>query len=201
MREHDTPDRAGNGSEGPPVYPGESTDTPTGTTPGTDPGTDTGTGTGDATGTEAFAGTDPYGGTDTYAGTGTPAGTDSGGETDTGTGTGSETDTGATGDTEPRADAAATGQDEGPQLLDPADDVEFRTRWRDIQSQFVDDPKEAVHAADTLVADVMRKLAETFADHKRNLEGQWSEGEDVDTEGLRTALRQYRSFFNRLLTR
>ncbi|MER7521075.1 hypothetical protein [Streptomyces sp. NPDC126499] len=197
MREHDIPDRAGNGSDGPPVYPGESTDTPTGTTPGSP-----GTGSGTATGTEAFAGADPYGGTETYADT------ETGGETTGTTGTGMETDTTTDTDTTtataPETDTAAgtgTARDEGPQLLDPSDDEEFRARWSDIQSQFVDDPRGAVHAADSLVADVMRKLAETFADHKRNLEGQWSEGEDVDTEGLRTALRQYRSFFNRLLTR
>ncbi|MBT2439566.1 hypothetical protein J7E93_05390 [Streptomyces sp. ISL-36] len=95
------------------------------------------------------------------------------------------------------------GQDteEVPELLS-ADDVEsFRTRWQQIQNQFVDDPREAVHAADGLVADVMRTLAETFADHKKGLEGQWNQGGEVDTESLRMALRQYRSFFNRLLTK
>ncbi|MFF8289834.1 hypothetical protein ACF068_11485 [Streptomyces sp. NPDC016309] len=57
-----------------------------------------------------------------------------------------------------------------------------------------------MHKADALVADVMRRLASTFADHKRDLEGQWNRGEEVDTEELRRALRRYRSFFNRLLT-
>ncbi|MFI8962556.1 hypothetical protein ACIGO8_10600 [Streptomyces sp. NPDC053493] len=90
--------------------------------------------------------------------------------------------------------------DESPQLMDSAAEEDFRTRWRDIQSLFVDDPREAVHSADSLVADVMQKLAATFAEHRRTLEGQWKEGADVDTESLRTALRQYRSFFNRLLT-
>ncbi|MFI8521878.1 hypothetical protein ACIGEZ_29300 [Streptomyces sp. NPDC085481] len=94
----------------------------------------------------------------------------------------------------------AAGEDEAPRLLDAEDEEAFRTRWHEIQSLFVDDPREAVHSADGLVADVMQKLAGTFADHKRNLEAQWSQGENVDTENLRMALRQYRSFFNRLLT-
>ncbi|MFF3320183.1 hypothetical protein ACFYV5_32445 [Streptomyces sp. NPDC003035] len=89
--------------------------------------------------------------------------------------------------------------DDSPALLNPEDEEAFRTRWHDIQSLFVDDPREAVHAADGLVADVMQKLAATFADHRQNLEGQWNKGES-DTESLRLALRQYRSFFNRLLT-
>jgi hypothetical protein len=92
-----------------------------------------------------------------------------------------------------------SGADDSPALLSPEDEEAFRTRWHDIQSLFVDDPREAVHAADGLVADVMQKLAATFADHRQHLEGQWNKGES-DTESLRVALRQYRSFFNRLLT-
>ncbi|MFF1736201.1 hypothetical protein [Streptomyces sp. NPDC058247] len=43
-------------------------------------------------------------------------------------------------------------------------------------------------------------LATTFADHKQGLEGQWHRGEEFATEDLRLALRQYRSFFDRLLS-
>ncbi|MEV5205220.1 hypothetical protein [Streptomyces sp. NPDC053720] len=76
---------------------------------------------------------------------------------------------------------------------------EFRGRWQRIQGAFVDDPREAVGAADTLVAEVMQALARTFSDHKQALEGQWQRGEEVATEDLRVALQRYRSFFNRLL--
>ncbi|MCX4848315.1 hypothetical protein [Streptomyces sp. NBC_00893] len=76
---------------------------------------------------------------------------------------------------------------------------EFRGRWQRIQGDFVDDPREAVGAADTLVAEVMQALARTFSDHKQALEGQWQRGEEVATEDLRVALQRYRSFFNRLL--
>ncbi|MFV0131463.1 hypothetical protein ACLGI4_27760 [Streptomyces sp. HMX112] len=114
-------------------------------------------------------------------------------------------DTGETTSGTPAAGATASGdtgpgEGEAPQLLKTEDAESFRTRWQDIQNQFVDDPREAVHSADALVADVMQRLASTFADHKRELEGQWNQGEEANTEDLRMALRQYRSFFNRLLT-
>ncbi|WP_369247072.1 hypothetical protein [Streptomyces sp. R41] len=93
----------------------------------------------------------------------------------------------------------ARAEDEMPQLLTEEDQEGFRTRWQEVQSKFVDDPRDAVHTADALVADVMQTLAATFADHKQELEGQWNRGERADTEDLRLALRHYRSFFNRLL--
>lgn len=91
-------------------------------------------------------------------------------------------------------------EDEAPQLLTPQDEEGFRARWHDVQNKFVDDPREAVHTADALVADVMQQLATTFAAHKQELEGQWNRGEQANTEDLRQALRHYRTFFNRLLT-
>ncbi|MFH8477035.1 hypothetical protein [Streptomyces sp. NPDC018000] len=90
--------------------------------------------------------------------------------------------------------------DEAPQLLKPEDEDDFRKRWEKIQNTFVDDPREAVHAADRLVANVMQTLATTFDEHKKDLEQQWNRGGQANTEALRTALRRYRSFFNRLLT-
>jgi hypothetical protein len=97
------------------------------------------------------------------------------------------------------ADRGAHAEDEAPQLLTPEDEEGFRTRWQEVQNKFVDDPRDAVHTADALVADVMQRLAATFADHKQELEGQWNRGEQANTEDLRLALRHYRAFFNRLL--
>ncbi|MBO1413463.1 hypothetical protein [Streptomyces sp. FH025] len=85
-------------------------------------------------------------------------------------------------------------------LFAPEDEQELRSRWGEIQNDFVDDPREAVRAADGLVADLMQRLASSFADHKHGLEQQWNRGEEVQTEDLRLALQQYRSFFNRLLS-
>ncbi len=76
---------------------------------------------------------------------------------------------------------------------------EFRSRWDDIQIHFVDDPRRAAQDADGLVAETMKRLAEIFSEERKNMESQWSRGEDVSTEDLRLALQRYRSFFNRLL--
>lgn len=79
------------------------------------------------------------------------------------------------------------------------DAEKFRARWGSIQSGFVDEPQRAVEQADALVAEVMQRLAQVFADERSQLEHQWAGGGDTDTEKLRVALRRYRSFFDRLL--
>jgi hypothetical protein len=75
----------------------------------------------------------------------------------------------------------------------------FRDRWDLVQKGFVDDPKEAVHAADELVAQVTKTLTETFAHQRADLEKSSDGAGEPTTENLRIALRQYRSFFERLL--
>jgi type II secretory pathway component PulJ len=75
----------------------------------------------------------------------------------------------------------------------------YRTRWDAIQTGFVDEPRKAVEEADALVAQVIKRLTEVFADERSTLEHQWDRGEQVSTEDLRQALRRYRSFFERLL--
>ncbi|PYJ72206.1 MAG: hypothetical protein DME72_08460 [Verrucomicrobia bacterium] len=76
---------------------------------------------------------------------------------------------------------------------------DFRARWTDIQTGFVDEPRRSVEQADALVAEVIKRLANSFAEERSKLEGQWGRGDDVSTEDLRVALRRYRSFFDRLL--
>ncbi|MFJ5708278.1 hypothetical protein [Streptomyces sp. NPDC093105] len=218
MRENDTPDRSGTGlstddiarssragaapgtdrdeqgldSGRPPLYPGEAVDTPD-DRGGTGAGTASDTGRGDSadtadTGTETDTGTGARVGAASVDGSsGAMAGDGSSGTTDVG-------------DHRPADVGDRRSAEESPRLMDPADEEGFNTRWQELQSLFVDDPRRAVHEADALVADVMQKLAATFADHRRSLEGQWRQGEDVDTESLRTALVRYRSFFHRLLS-
>lgn len=72
----------------------------------------------------------------------------------------------------------------------------YRSSWGAIQTGFVDNPVEAVKQADELVAEVMKRLGQVFAE----LEQTWGRGDDVSTEDLRLALRRYRSFFDRLLS-
>src|SRR5271170_1826438 len=76
----------------------------------------------------------------------------------------------------------------------------FRTRWDQVQTSFVDEPRQAVQQADSLVANVVTRIAEQFSAERAQLEKQWDRGDDVSTEDLRQTLRRYRSFFDRLLT-
>jgi len=77
---------------------------------------------------------------------------------------------------------------------------DFHQRWVDIQTGFVDEPRQAVERADALVAAAIKRLAESFAQERSALEQQWARGADVSTEDLRLALRKYRGFFDRLLS-
>jgi hypothetical protein len=102
---------------------------------------------------------------------------------------------------------AANGDERDPEtqdglhpLLDRDEGERFRAQWQEVQTDFVDEPRGSVEQADALVAELMQRLAQTFAEERQNLESQWSRGDDVSTEDLRVALRRYRSFFERLLS-
>jgi hypothetical protein len=91
--------------------------------------------------------------------------------------------------------------DEAPTpLFASQESDDFRHRWSDIQTGFVDEPRQAVERADELVASAIKRLAEIFADERASLEEQWARGGDASTEDLRLALRRYRAFFDRLLS-
>jgi hypothetical protein len=77
---------------------------------------------------------------------------------------------------------------------------DFRRQWADVQTGFVDEPRQAVERVGALVASAIKRLAEVFAHERSMLEQQWSRGNDVSTEDLRVALRRYRGFFDRLLS-
>lgn len=85
-------------------------------------------------------------------------------------------------------------------LFDEGEATRLRERWREVQAEFVDDPKQAVQDADVLVAELMQTLAAAFSERKRLLEQQWREGSETETEDLRLTLRGYRSFLDQLLT-
>jgi hypothetical protein len=87
-------------------------------------------------------------------------------------------------------------------LFDEGELQDLRSRWNEIQTGFVDEPRRSVQEADELVATVMKRLAEVFSAERETLEREWTSGDrkDVSTEDLRMALRRYRSFFDRLLS-
>lgn len=99
---------------------------------------------------------------------------------------------------EPRG-RAETEEEAAATLFPENETKDFRNRWTDIQTGFVDEPRRAVEQADSLVAEVIKRLANGFAEERGKLEGQWGRGDDVSTEDLRVSLRRYRSFFDRLL--
>jgi len=48
----------------------------------------------------------------------------------------------------------------------------LRARWKEIQTAFVDEPRQAVKQADGLVAEAMQRLAGVFAEERSKLEVQ-----------------------------
>jgi hypothetical protein len=96
----------------------------------------------------------------------------------------------------PRTDA----EEHTPETLIPTDrSADYRSRWDAVKGQFVDDPRSAVQAANTLVGEVLDELEELFRRQRADLE-QGLNDERTSTEDLRVALRRYRSFFDRLLS-
>lgn len=104
-------------------------------------------------------------------------------------------------DTRMSGNSASTAEtDERTALFSQDETRNLRAQWDSIQVGFVDEPRQAVERADSLVAGAMKRLAEMFAAERERLEKQWDRGDSVSTEELRVALRRYRSFFGRLLS-
>jgi hypothetical protein len=86
-------------------------------------------------------------------------------------------------------------------LLPLGEDAAFLQRWEALEATFAKDPRRTVEQADALVAEVMERLAEGFADARDRLEEQWDRREGgVPEDELQVALRRYRAFFRRLLS-
>ena len=101
--------------------------------------------------------------------------------------------------------------------LDDAERSRFRESWNEIQRGFVDDPRQSLHSADLLVAEVMRtrgypvdddfdrRADDLSVDHPRVVEHYRDArrvrdaGGEVDTENQRTAITSYRSLIDALL--
>ncbi len=105
-----------------------------------------------------------------------------------------------TGEATPRPVSKTSAKEELEALFNEDEAKKFQSRWLDIQSKFVDDPRDSVKQADDLVADILKSVTMSFSNRRIALEQQWNGGKDSSTEDLRVALKSYRSFFNRLLT-
>lgn len=94
----------------------------------------------------------------------------------------------------------------------------YAEEWRTVQTRFVDQPREALAQADSLVANVMRdrgypvsdfdqQAADISADHPQVVDNyriahgiaERSDRGEVNTEDLRQAMVHYRTLFNDLL--
>lgn len=96
------------------------------------------------------------------------------------------------------ASQAAT---EDTHLFDEEELRDFRARWDQVQTSFVDEPRHAVEQADALVATVVKRISDQFSEERAKLvEKQGGSGKNVSTEDLRQNFRRYRAFFDRLLS-
>lgn len=75
---------------------------------------------------------------------------------------------------------------------------EVRDRWNEAQGKFVDDPPRSVHDADTLATEVADAVIAEIGARRAALHSVWNDAE-ADTETLRLALRDYRSFVQQLM--
>jgi hypothetical protein len=84
-------------------------------------------------------------------------------------------------------------------LIEPERAESYNSRWKELQGEFVDDPRGAVQGANELVGEVLDELEELFRRQRTDLE-EGLDSEQSTTEDLRQALIRYRFFFDRLLS-
>jgi hypothetical protein len=84
-------------------------------------------------------------------------------------------------------------------LIEPERAESYNSRWNQLKSEFVDDPRAAVRGANQLVGEVLDELEELFRSQRADLE-HGLDSDQATTEDLRQALGRYRSFFDRLLS-
>jgi hypothetical protein len=78
-----------------------------------------------------------------------------------------------------------------------ADQPSRGVRWHEIQAMFVDDPRTSVQLAANLLDDSTEAFVASLRERQQAMQSAW-QGADADTEGLRTALQQYRALWDRL---
>jgi hypothetical protein len=99
------------------------------------------------------------------------------------------------------ATTTATGAPAGEDhLLAPEAESDLLSRWTEIQISFVEDPRASVQEADALVEQIATTVLASIQERRSQLAAvwQWQHGQP-DTEQLRLALRQYRSFIAAVL--
>jgi hypothetical protein len=72
---------------------------------------------------------------------------------------------------------------------------DIRSRFEQLQSEFIDDPKSAVRKAEKLMDDMLNKMRERIQNTRRELD------KHDDTEHLRLAMRSYRDMIDSFVGR
>ncbi|ALG11139.1 hypothetical protein [Kibdelosporangium phytohabitans] len=94
-----------------------------------------------------------------------------------------------------RAAHAAPG--ETTKLFEETEAERYRLQWRELQASFVDEPRETVREAETLVNQMVESLTAQLNNHRQELR---SGAETDDTERLRVVMQRYRSLFDQMLS-
>jgi hypothetical protein len=96
--------------------------------------------------------------------------------------------------------AAESAERKAGALLAAGEVERYRARGLEVQTGFVDSPRDTVQRADQLTGELLDHLTRTFTEERHRLEQQWDGGDDIATDDLRAAFQRYRSFFDRLLS-
>jgi len=89
-----------------------------------------------------------------------------------------------------------------PRMLDSRDDegawpemASYRRRFEELQSQFIEEPKETVKKAESLVEEAVERMVSSLHDRVNHIHKELGDGTD-DTERLRMAMRRYRQLID-----
>lgn len=76
---------------------------------------------------------------------------------------------------------------------------ELQSRWAELQTIFVDDPRSAVQRADEVVSQTIQRIHERMNTQRSQMGERWQRNENISTEDLRVAFQNYRNFFRSLV--
>jgi len=89
-----------------------------------------------------------------------------------------------------------------PRMMDNRDDegawpemASYRRRFEELQSQFIEEPKETVKKAESLVEEAVERMVSSLHDRVNHIHSELGDGTD-DTERLRMAMRRYRQLID-----
>lgn len=76
---------------------------------------------------------------------------------------------------------------------------DLQSRWSELQTIFVDDPRSAVQRADEVLSETIQRIHERMNTQRSQLGERWQRNDNISTEDLRVAFQNYRNFFRSLV--